>query len=68
MQTAHERLLSKRKSLGLTQSAMAERLKIDSTWLSRIERGHFDELPVTLALRIELLTGIPMKAWARAAA
>lgn len=65
---AHEQFRSKRHSLRLTQAEVAARLDVDPSWVSRIERGHVDHLPVDLALRIQREFGIPVESWVRGAA
>ena len=54
-----KRIAARRKSLGWTQDALAERMGVDSETISRFERGaHLPSLPtlerLAIALRIEV--------------
>jgi transcriptional regulator with XRE-family HTH domain len=54
-----KRIATRRKSLGWTQDALAERMEVDSETISRFERGaHLPSLPtlerLAIALRVEV--------------
>lgn len=54
-----KRIAARRKSLGWTQDALAERMGVDSETISRFERGaHLPSLPtlerLAIALRVEV--------------
>src|SRR3954454_11028099 len=49
-----------RKRLRLTQSELADRVGVHQTWISRIELGHGQAVPISLWIRTGLVLGQPL--------
>src|SRR3954453_20123015 len=49
-----------RKRLRLTQSELADRVGVHQTWISRLELGHGEAVPISLWIMIGLVLGQPL--------
>ena len=63
LKVAAKRLRSLRKERGLSLRESADLLCISAAWLSRVERGHLDDITVDLAFKIRDVFGLPVEIW-----